>query len=623
MKNGLLFLVIILFSCSGHSQNFDINDIGYKRYDSVTTWYLIQSKATQKWGFIDKENEVKIPVDYDDLSPFRKTKISYALKGSKYGFINTEDKIVVPFQFEFSKENRRIYTFGLMAVKKDNKFGFIDESGTVVIPIIYNQVEYFTQNNLSSVEKNGRSGFINKSGKEIIPIIYDDARSEQLDDIVIVKQKNKWAFFNNQGKQLSDFVFDEVFRTDHYDFSKDIFDRSQSTYFKNGAALVKKGKNYEFLNEKIEPAFPNHKFDSATVFDTYQNAIVKRNGKYGMIKASGDLKVPLQYDFIEPYDSNHGNYSEYFNARKGKIYSIFNKDLKKIGESLEPIYNHFRTNHPTISFKNLEGKYGVVDRNGNVKIPFIYDEELRFEVENYAVAAKNNEVGLIDSKNKILIPFEKQFIYEVFDRFDEKPRESPNYFIVDNDKASKIVDINNKTIISGYQSIRPLFYDHSKFLVKKNKKLGVIDFNNKILSPIIYDEFSDWVEYGPENRHIVKLGSRSGMLEEKTFKVKIPLIYDFVFISRLVVFVGKNEKYGIIDLNNKILCPLIYDELKPDFGYGSGFGDDKIYARKGKAYFEIDVNGKILKSVPKSEFLKTTKLQRIELPEPPPPPKIK
>ncbi len=252
-------------------------------------------------------------------------------------------------------------------------------------------------------------------------------------------------------------------------------------------------------------------------------------------------------------------------------------------------------------------------------MPFVYDEELRFEEESYAIATKNNEVGLIDSHNKILIPFGKQFIDEVFDRLDDKPKELANYFIVTNDNTAKIVDVTNKTIVNDYQSIRPLFYDHSKFLVKKNEKFGVIDLTNKILSPIIYDEFSDWVEYGPENRHIVKLGSKSGMLEEKTFKVKIPVDYNFVFISRFVVFVEKNKKYGIIDLNNKILCPLIYDELKPNFGYGLGFGDDKIYARKGKQYFEIDINGKILKSVTKAKFIEESK----EPEPPPPPPKIK
>lgn len=613
MKNSLLFLLLIFFSCTESSPKFSKKDIDYIEKDNETGWFRVHNKKN-KWGFIDKDSSIVIPFEYDFLNPFDDNKLAYGKNKGKEFFINIKGKLIIKPIYE----KLGLFSEGLVEAKKNGKTGYLNTKGEIVIPFLYeNQTSFYK--GLTVTSKDNRFGFINRSGKEVIPIIYDDARSEQLDDIVIVKKNNKWAFFSNQGKQLSEFVFDEVFRTDHYDFSKDVFNRSETTFFKNGAALVRKGKFYEFLNQKIEPAFPNNKFDSATVFDTYQNAIVKRNGKYGMIKPNGDFKVPLEYDFIEPYDSNHGNYSEYFNARKGKIYSIFNQNLKKIGESLEPIYNNFKTNNPTISFKNLKGKYGVIDRNGNIKVPFVYDEELYFDGGHYAIATKNNEVGLIDSQNKILIPFGKQFLSEVFDRFDEKPRESPNYFIVENKTISKIVDINNRTIINGYQSIRPLFYDHSKLLVKKNNKFGVIDFNNKILSPIIYDEFSDWVEYGPENRHIVKIGSKSGMLEEKTFKVKIPVVYDFVFISRFVVFVGKNKKYGITDLNNKILCPLIYDELKPNFGYGLGFGDDKIYARKANQYFEIDINGKILKSVTKAKFIEESK----EPEPPPPPPKIK
>ena len=612
MKNGLLFLLLIFFSCTESSPKFSKKDIYYIERDKETGWFRVHNKQN-KWGFIDKDSSIVIPFEYDFLNPFENG-LAYAKNGRKEFFITKKN-----LKLEGDFDEVRIFSFGLAGVRKNRKWGFIDEKGKLIIQPIYDKIQYFTVNGLCPVVKNGKSGFIDKTGKEIIPIIYDDARSQQLDDIVIVQKNKRWAFFDNKGKQLSDFVFDEVFSTEHYDFSKDIFDRSQSTYFKNGVVLVRNGKNYEFINEKIKPAFPNNKFDSATVFDAFKNAIVKRNGKYGMIKSDGQIKVPLEYNFIEPYDSNHGNYSEYFNARKGKVYSIFNKNLRKIGESLEPIYNNFRTDNPTISFKNLKGKYGVIDKNGNVKVPFVYDEELRFEEESYAIATKNNEVGLIDSHNKILIPFGKQFIDEVFDRLDDKPKELANYFIVTNDNTAKIVDVTNKTIVNDYQSIRPLFYDHSKFLVKKNEKFGVIDLTNKILSPIIYDEFSDWVEYGPENRHIVKLGSKSGMLEEKTFKVKIPVDYNFVFISRFVVFVEKNKKYGIIDLNNKILCPLIYDELKPNFGYGLGFGDDKSYARKGKQYFEIDINGKILKSVTKAKFIEESK----EPEPPPPPPKIK
>lgn len=97
-----------------------------------------------------------------------------------------------------------------------------------------------------------------------------------------------------------------------------------------------------------------------------------------MIKPNGEIKVPfVEYDYIrEPFDTNLPNFSEYYNARKGKIYSFFNQNLKKIGESYEPIYNDFSTNNSEISFKNLKGKYGVVD--WQMKVPFVYDKAFGF-----------------------------------------------------------------------------------------------------------------------------------------------------------------------------------------------------------------------------------------------------
>lgn len=604
MKNSIFFLFLILFSCSGNTNKISKKDISYIEKDRETSWFRVHNKQN-KWGFINKDSVIVIPFEYDFVNPFENG-LAYAKNGRKEFFI-TKNNLKLEGDFDEVK----IFSFGLAGVRKNKKWGFINEKGKLTIPFVYDKIEYFTINGLCPVVKDGRAGFINKNGKEIIPIIYDDARSEQLDDIVIVKRNKKWAFFDNKGKRLSDFIFDDILRTDHYDFSKDIFDRSESTFFKNGAVLVLKNKKYEFLNEKIKPAFPNHKFDSATVFDAFKNAIVKRNGKYGMIKPDGKLKVPLEYDFIEPYDSNHGNYSEFFNARKGKIYCIFNQNLEKIGESLEPIYNNFQIDNSLISFRNLKGKYGVVDKNGNIKVPFIYDDEIRLSGKKYAIAIKNKKSGIIDLDGKELFPFN----FKTIDELDDVE----NTFISSDGNGDKVINLNRKILLSGFQNIHPIFYDHRKFIVKKNGKFGVVDLNNKILAPIIYDEFSDWVEYGPIDRHIVKIGDKSGMLEEKTFKAKIPVVYDFVFIARDKVFVGKNKKYGIIDLNNKVLCPLIYDEIKPSFVYGLGFGDDKIYAKKGKQYFEIDVNGKILKSVTKIEFLKKTK----EPGPPPPPPKIK
>ncbi len=77
-----------------------------------------------------------------------------------------------------------------------------------------------------------------------------------------------------------------------------------------------KEKKYEFLNEKIRPAFHENKFDSASVFDTYKNVLLKEmviwNYKTGWV-----AKVPIEYDWVGYFDTNH-NSSEYYNAKKRK-----------------------------------------------------------------------------------------------------------------------------------------------------------------------------------------------------------------------------------------------------------------------------------------------------------------
>lgn len=611
MKNIIYLLILFLISCSENSQKISRNEIYFIERDKETGWFRVLN-TKNKWGFIDKDSVIKIPFEYDFVNPFEH-QLAYVKNKGKEFYINTNNEIVI----EGSFDKIDIFSEGLASVKKDGKFGFINEKGKLVIPLIYDNVDYFRTSGLCAVTLNGKSGFIDKSGKEIIKIIYPEVHQEMFDRIVIVKNNRKWAFFDNHGNQLSDFIYDKVFRTDYYDFSKDIFTRDQSTFFKNGAALVLKNGKYEFLNEKIKPAFVNNKFDSASVFDAFKNAIVKRNGKYGMIKPSGEFKVPFKFDFIEPYDTAHGNYSEYYNARKGKIYSFFNQNLKKIGESYEPIYNNFSTDNPQISFKNLKGKYGVVDWQGNEKIPFVYDEALDFKKSENSIAKKNGKFGVINFKNKEIFPF----IYDEINELDEVEN-LENTFILSNKIEDKLVNINGKALLSGYQSILPVFYDHSKFIVKKNNKFGIADLQNKILLTIVFDEISDWVEYGPEDRHIVKRNGKYGMVEYKTFKEKIPAIYDFVFTARDKVFVGKDEKYGIIDLNNKIICPLIYDEIEPSFGYGFGMSESRIFARKGKQYLEIDEKGKVLKEISQKLYKVNTDRNFDQIPEPPKAPRI-
>ena len=68
------------------------------------------------------------------------------------------------------------YSEGLASVEINGKCGFIDKSGTEVIPCKYDNAVPFNEG-LASVELNGKFGFVDKSGTLVIPCKYDVASS--------------------------------------------------------------------------------------------------------------------------------------------------------------------------------------------------------------------------------------------------------------------------------------------------------------------------------------------------------------------------------------------------------------------------------------------------------------
>ena len=68
------------------------------------------------------------------------------------------------------------YSEGLAWVRLNGKYGFIDKSGTEVIPCKYDNAVPFNEG-LASVELNGKFGFVDKSGSLVIPCKYDVANS--------------------------------------------------------------------------------------------------------------------------------------------------------------------------------------------------------------------------------------------------------------------------------------------------------------------------------------------------------------------------------------------------------------------------------------------------------------
>ena len=108
----------------------------------------------------DKQLQAKEPT-IDNQEEIKDNPIPYR-KGDRWGYCDKNKKIVIPIRFEhafpFSRKSG-----GLALVMVNDKVGFIDTKGNMVIPAIYDYANDFSEG-LAYVKVNDERGYIDKRG---------------------------------------------------------------------------------------------------------------------------------------------------------------------------------------------------------------------------------------------------------------------------------------------------------------------------------------------------------------------------------------------------------------------------------------------------------------------------
>ena len=89
---------------------------------------------------------------------------------------------------------------GLAAVSQDTRWGFIDKTTELAIPMIYDEVTTFSED-LACVRKGRRWGVVNTEGKQIVLYIYDKIFPFD-QGLAIVVRNGKWGMINKKGIAL-------------------------------------------------------------------------------------------------------------------------------------------------------------------------------------------------------------------------------------------------------------------------------------------------------------------------------------------------------------------------------------------------------------------------------------
>ena len=102
------------------------------------------------------------------------------------------------------------------SLKNTPKLGYINDNGKVVIPLIYDDAEPFTESGIAVVKKGKRYGVINTKGATVVPIQYNtvwvtERNGSELGYIILINDKDQRAYATIKGKIILNFnSFDEV-----------------------------------------------------------------------------------------------------------------------------------------------------------------------------------------------------------------------------------------------------------------------------------------------------------------------------------------------------------------------------------------------------------------------------
>lgn len=245
--------------------------------------------------------------------------------------------------------------------------------------------------------------------------------------------------------------------------------------------------------------------------------------------------------------------------------------------------------------KNDSERYsrqGVVDKSGNVLLPHLFTKgsgpsnnyelvlaisgssyglynlnELRWSIpmmyhelqslgNNLYSARLDNKWGVVDNNNTLIVPFQWKQIQRI--------GTLENYIMVSQEDISGVYSLVEKklTMPVEYTSVRKL-ERQNYFLVKKGAKSNIIDISNRALFKTWYDEIR--TSYMNPDYFIVRNNNRYGVVDNNE-KVVVPLEYmefsennysDGSYLAR-----NKEGKYGFMLIDGRVTLPFKYDNLR-------------------------------------------------------------
>ena len=313
-----------------------------------------------KWGYINPQGAEVIPLVYDFLGEFSEGLVCAIKKVDnqlKIGFLDRENRIIIPFVYDFVEEAYKYLKAeqGLIPLRKNGKWGYLNISNEVSIPFQYAQASIFKQG----------MALVSTSLSTLMP---------------------SWKCIDDKGNTL--FELDQEYQL-------------SEAYFQEGFLKVESQEKEGFVD--VEGNLLGRLYDKVLPFQQGLAQVFTQHDnqwKTGFINTQGREIIPLIYDCGEAPQTAQ-RWGRYFFLKKNGLKGVVDTKNRVVisftyEDILLPRKNAF--NLAKLAVKK-EGYWGYINQKEKWVIPARYNKVANFHWK-YALVEYQGKPGYIDYKGK-------------------------------------------------------------------------------------------------------------------------------------------------------------------------------------------------------------------------------
>ena len=420
---------------------------------------LLTYVQDEKIGLINLDGEEIAEPIYESIEglPYKEGELLVQLEG-KYGVINNKgNNLVEPKYDQITVDNYTTEEEGykragyIVSNTTENgyRYGYVDINGNVLLEPEYTEVSRIinikdNDNIYLIVAQNGQYGVV-KNQEQIIENEYQSISYNSESNTLTLEKTKRYGIATLEGKVVIPVEFSQIDSTGKYIYATDV-DGNVEVYQEDGNPadvesnvyiLETNNENYQIkidnaqgtvysiLNKNGEQMTTQNYSYINYLYDNYFIVSVT-GGKVGVINDKEEEIIPIQFDSIEKIEGtdyiitrlSENNSTQLYDKNFKQLCEMTNAVLKK-EENYIKLYNETGTKYfdlegnekqntevfpnNEIYAKSQDGKWGFVDKSGNVVVDYIYDKATDLNAYGYAGVQLDGKWGVVNSNGEIIL----------------------------------------------------------------------------------------------------------------------------------------------------------------------------------------------------------------------------